>query len=355
MPKKWKNVLIGAAMLAVAAAVFCYPQAVLTGASRGLSLCGNVLIPSLLPFLALVGVCMRSPLADLLGAALRRPTAWLFRLPAAAAAPIVFAFIGGYPAGAAAIKTLLDAGRLSERQAARMLHFCVNGGPAFAVSAVGSVMLGSPRAGWVLLAAHLLSALGIGITEARFVKPVIAAAPTHRPLPFAVAFTEGVNAATKTLLYMSGFVILFSVVLSLADGTGLAALLDRYVPGGTMLLAGLLEVTAGCMAACGEPPVLFLVGFFLSFGGLSVHCQVRTILAASPAALKDFFIYRLLHGLLGGGLTAGLFALFPAAVSTLSSDGTAVQLYTVSPLVSLVLLGMCVALVGSEKKIAKGR
>jgi hypothetical protein len=69
------------------------------------------------------------------------------------------------------------------------------------------------------------------------------------------------------------------------------------------MLAGALEVTAGCMAAAGAAtPLLFLVGFFLSFGGVSVHCQIRTVLQKHPAALKDFFLFRLLHGLLGGGL-----------------------------------------------------
>lgn len=354
MLKNTKNILLFAAAMLVAASLFCYPQAVLTGASRGLSLCGNVLIPSLLPFLALVGVCMRSPLADALGKVLKRPTLWLFRLPEVAAAPILFSFIGGYPAGAAAIKTLLDEGKLTAKEAARMLHFTVNAGPAFAVSAVGGVMLGNTRAGWVLLLAHLLSALCIGIAEARFTPCVRAVSPAATLKPMATAVVEGVNAATKALLYMGGFVILFSVALAVADGAGIAALLDRCMPGGSVMLAGVLEVTAGCMAASGKS-LWFLLGFFLSFGGLSVHCQVRALLHDHAAALKDFFAFRLLHGLLGGGCTVLLFYLIPFSASTLTVGGAAVQPYTVSPAVSLALLCMCVAFVGSEKKIAKGR
>ncbi len=351
MQKGVRNILLGAVILAGAATLFCFPQPVLTGASRGLSLCGNVLIPSLLPFLTLVGVCMRCGLADAAGTLFKRPTAVLFRLPQAAAAPILFAFAGGYPAGAVAVKQLLEEGNITQNDAKRMMHFCVGAGPAFAVAAVGGVMLGNPRAGWVLLTAHLLSAWLLGFVEARRA-PMSAAIPSRsRPLPLAAAFTAAVGAATETLVSMSGFVILFSVCLSLADGTGLTALLDRYVAGGSVMLAGFLEVTAGCMAATGTAtPLLFLVGFFLSFGGLSVHCQARSILQNHPAALKDFFLFRLLHGLLGGGLTVLLFALLPDTVSVLAPDSAAIQPFTVSPTVSLVFLCMAVALLMSGKK-----
>lgn len=44
-----------------------------------------------------------------------------------------------------------------------MLRFCVNGGPAFIISAVGAGMMGSVRFGVVLFTAHLLASLLIGI------------------------------------------------------------------------------------------------------------------------------------------------------------------------------------------------
>ncbi len=326
MQKTVRNILSLAVLAVAAVMLFRYPQAVLTGACRGLSLCGNVLIPSLLPFLTLVGVCMRSGLAEAAGALLKRPTAVLFHLPAPAAAPILFAFAGGYPAGAVSVKELLDEGKITEDAAKRMMHFCVGAGPAFAVGAVGEAMLGNSRAGWVLLSAHLLAAWILGFTEARRA-PLPLSSTAHSPsLPFAVAFTAAVRAATEALVCMSGFVILFSVCLSVADGSGLCVWLDTYVAGGSVMLAGLLEVTAGCTAAAGAAvPLLFLVGFFLSFSGLSVQCQVRSVLQKYPAVLKDFFLFRLLHGLLGGGLTVLLFALLPDTVSVLAPDSTTVK------------------------------
>jgi len=356
MPKIRENIVLGTAVVCAAVLLFCFPQAVLTGASRGLSLLGNVLIPSLLPFLSLVGICMHSGVNTVLSAVFRTPVRRLFHLPEAAASPILFAFVGGYPAGAVAVKALLDTGKITPKQAARVMHFCVDAGPAFAVSAVGGVMLGSTYTGWVLLAAHLLAAFLIGFAEARKAPLQQDETPVSCPLPLAAAFTKSVNTATETMVAMGGFVVLFSVALSLADGTGLCALLDRYIPGGSVMLAGTLEVTAGCMAAAnGATPFLFLIGLFLSFGGVSVHCQVRSILREYPASLTDFFLFRLLHGLLGGVLTVLLFWVFPSAVPTFSSHGAAVQMHTVSPLVSLALLGMCITLmISGKKRLPKG-
>ncbi len=351
MQKAVKNILTLTAISAAAILLFCFPQAVLTGASRGLSLCGNVLIPSLLPFLTLAGMCIRSGVGDAAGRLLCRPTAALFRLPAAAAAPILFSFVSGYPAGAVSVRHLLEEGKITENEAKRMLHFCVGAGPAFAVSAVGGVMLGNSRAGWILLLAHLLSAWALGFAEARRAPLPKKAEVQETSLPLSVAFTVSVGAATEALVSMSGFVILFSVCLSIADGSGLCTLLDTYIPGGSVMLAGFLEVTAGCMAAAGAAvPIVFLVGFFLSFGGVSVHCQVRTVLRGYPAVLKDFFLFRLLHGLLGGVLTVAVFAALPDAVSTLTPGSAVVKPFIVSPAVTVAFLGMGVALLMSGKK-----
>ena len=131
------------ALVLCGAAVFLYPSAAAAGASRGMALCSSVIIPSLLPFLVLCGTFLHSALCKAAGRVLRRPTALLFRLPGCCGAPVLMAFVGGYPAGAAAIATLLERREITEKDAERMLHFCVCAGPAFTVGAVGSGMLGS--------------------------------------------------------------------------------------------------------------------------------------------------------------------------------------------------------------------
>ncbi len=358
MKRKVKGAVCGIVLGMAGVAVFLYPQAAVTGVSRGLSMCGAVIIPSLLPFMVLVGTFMRLRLSDTVGRWFARPTGRLFRLPGCCAMPILLSFIGGYPAGAVAIEQLLSRRQITEAQAARMLRFCVNAGPAFAVSAVGAVLLGDARVGWLLCAAHLLAALLIGVVQGRFSPLCIRQSPSARGtvLPLGSAFAAAVNSAALSLLYMCGFVILFAVVLSISDAAGVSALLET-VTGIPALPAGVLEVGSGCVQLAGAPePSMFLFGFMLGFGGLSVQCQVRALLQAYPAALRQFFLFRVLHGLLGGLLSAVLYRTVPLPLQTLASGTVRLQWFTATPAVSLAMCAMCVTIMlGGEKKIAKCR
>lgn len=347
-------------------AIFVYPTAAATGASRGLSLCGAVIIPSLLPFLVLTGTFLRSALNETAGRLLEKPTAFLFRLPGCCGAAILLSLIGGYPAGAAAVRELLERRQITAAEGTRLLHFCVNAGPAFAVSAVGAGMLGNVHYGWLLLAAGWAAALLIGIAEARFCAPAAKeAARFAPPQPLAVAFTAAVNSACVSLLYMCGFVVLFAVLLSLADASGVTAWFDRICalpallsggylsPATPSLLPGLLEVSSGCLEVADSAALLpFPLGFFLGFGGLSVQCQVRAILAEYPACCRRFFGFRVLHGLLGGCLSALLFRVVPLPATTLAGGTAQLRLFSASPGVSLAMLGMCVAFL-LQKRIDK--
>lgn len=344
------------ALVLCGAAVFLYPSAAAAGASRGMALCSSVIIPSLLPFLVLCGTFLHSALCKAAGRVLRRPTALLFRLPGCCGAPVLMAFVGGYPAGAAAIATLLERREITEKDAERMLHFCVCAGPAFTVGAVGSGMLGSAARGWLLLAAQWGSALLIALFEARFAqKP--AKEPSvnaDTPLPLSAAFAAAVNSACLSLLYMCGFVVLFSVLLSLLDGSGLAARLYALSPYAASLTAGALEVSSGCLSACADAPVsYFLLGLLLGFAGISVQCQVRALLRAHPAVCRRLFTYRLLHGLLTGLLAVLLFSVVPLPAAVIAADAARIQWFTASPYVSLAMLALCMTAcfsVGIDKR-----
>ena len=100
------------------------PQAASQGVRDGLTLCGQVVIPSLFPFLALSSFLVQSGLAQRAGHLLEPITKLLFRLPGAAGSAILMSLIGGYPVGARMTVQLLDAALITQKQAQRMLFFC---------------------------------------------------------------------------------------------------------------------------------------------------------------------------------------------------------------------------------------
>ena len=287
---------------AAAVLLLAFPQAVQTGVRRGLAICGTILIPSLFPFLVLSGFWIRSGLASGVGRRMSPLMRRLFGFSGSAAAAMVIALIGGYPAGANAVAQLCEQGSVQTAEARRLLRCCVCAGPAFIIGGIGVGMLGSVEAGVRLLIAHWLAFAAVALTERR--QGGICRAREAAEDSVGVAVAQSVHGAAQSLLSMCGFVLLASGALSVADALGAAALPSAW----RCILTCVTEVSTGCIEAAGMGRAMpFVLGAALGFGGLSVHGQIAARTASLGLMERGFFRARLLHALLGGCLSAVTF------------------------------------------------
>ena len=356
--------LLTAAIVLAGVAILWRPQAVAGGISRGLAICSAVLIPSLFPFLVLGGFLTRSGVAAAIGRRTERITRRLFGLPGCCAAGILIGVVGGYPAGGSVVGDLVRSGRISVDEGRRMLRFCVNGGPGFVISAVGVGLLGSAPLGMLLFAAQLTAAMLMGIIGApsgsRRAKPSLTS-EVSRPLSPASALVDSVTAACESLLYMCGFVLLFSSVLALTDVSGITEWLGRGTVSGealwSALIACVLEVSCGCTAAAALPEqALWFLAFAIGFGGLSVQCQLASSLRGLRLIDRPFFAARLIQGILTMVITRLLLRWIPLphTVGGMSGDPV-VEAFSGSAALSaalLVLGGVWMLTVGHLDKTA---
>lgn len=358
--------LLGGILIA-GTALLIWPDGVASGVSRGLSICGTVLIPSLFPFLVLAGLLVRSGLAESLGRRTEWLTRTLFGLPGCCGAAILVGMVGGYPAGGLAVGELVRKGAISQSEGKRLLRFCVNGGPAFIISAVGAGMLGSVRKGLLLFGAHIAVSLLIGMMGRRRSRQATAVSPSpsrKEKTNLPGAFVDSVNAACRSLLYMCGFVVLFAALLSLADVSGLAGGFRWLISCPFVRLGAdpasfscvfpcLLEVSCGCVEAAGNGPfAAFALGAALGWGGLSVHSQLAATLQEYHLIDRGFFAARLWHGLLGGGLSLLLFRVVPMPMEVFGQlEEALVRPVSTSVIASVALLMMCsVLLLTTDRK-----
>lgn len=319
-----------------------FPEAAATGVKRGLAVCGQLLIPSLFPFMVLSDFIVRSGLADSIGRHVSGIMRRLFGFDGCAAVAIVISLLGGYPAGAAAVSQLVSRGNITVDDGKRLLRSCVNAGPAFVIGGVGAGMLGSAKAGLLLLAAHWLSSLTLSLIDRRPYTPCKRiAAPA---VSTSAAIASSVNAASKALLSMCGFVLAASSVVSLTDALGGATAVRSVW---RCVLTCMLEVTSGCVEATDMGTLApFWIGVALGFAGLAVHGQIAAVTAEHPLIDKAFFRTRLLHALLGGAFSLILFRLFRplniavSAGATLSSVAPHTDDLGMTALVAMML--MCV-------------
>jgi sporulation integral membrane protein YlbJ len=314
--------------------------AVAEGVRRGLTVCGNILIPSLFPFMALSVFLAGTEYGRVLSRPLWPVTTRLLRLPGELGVVVLLSLIGGYPVGAKMVAALLEEGRVDRATAERMLCFCVNAGPPFVITAVGAGMFASAKTGMILFASQTAATLLIGFLVSRRAK-----SRERKRLPplsadKAAVFVQAVNSAASGMFAMCAFAILFSGVLALAN-----SFTDNTIVRG--LLAGLLEVTAGSSAASrlGGLGGFVLTSCVLSFGGCSVLFQIMSCFRGLAISFRPFLLSRAAHMGLAAAIALPLYLLLGESAPVWLAR-TPPTLYATSgtALLSVCLLAMCAIL-----------
>lgn len=325
------------------------------GISTGLTICTTVIIPSLLPFMVLTGFICMSSACQVISKPLAPITTKLFRLPSDMGAVILMSFIGGYPAAARILSTMVTEKRISSETASRMLCFCVNAGPPFIISAVGVGVFGSLSLGIVLLISQILSAIIIGILVS-IKSPRENTRYTPKPMSVSLAFTSAVVSSVYAMLQICAFIIIFACVISMLKSTGTLFYLSSFIANlfptpyldsafFSCLLSGLLEVTSGSIMAYSlrSSDLAFIItAFLVSFSGLSIIFQIMSCFKDTSVNMKPFIYSRISHGLLTASIGYPLYKHFVKTISVGYITSPPVMVLTPnSILLSLCMLSMC--------------
>lgn len=313
----------------------CCSPAAKKGVMQGLTICANVLIPSMFPFLVLSNFIALSSVSATLGKGLGWLVAHVFHLPENTAGVILLSLTSGYPTGAVMTSSLLEHQEIDRETAARLLKFCFNSGLPFAVTAVGGIMLGESRAGVFLYLSNLFSALLIGIIDGRQHPASVREYQITYAMNAPDALTESVKKGTSSMLNVCAYVILFGAVSGLTGALG--GLRDYLMP--------VFEITMG-IAGCTDVVSLPLLAFYLGFGGLCIHLQLGFAVKQTGMKFFSFFKYRLLQGGLSYLFCRLLLLLFPGSQSVFSNfANTGVKLISISVPVTVIMILMSLVLI----------
>ena len=240
----------------------------LQGASDGVALCVQTVIPSLFPFIFLsMFLCnglsgLRMPIL--------RPIERFCRIPYGSSPLLLTGLLGGYPVGAKCITDAVTNGQLTQQDARRMLGFCNNAGPAF-IFGIGSSIFNNPLIPWVvwiiqiistLLTAHLLSGASYCTST-----------PSRND---SVSLRNALQQSISTITSICGWVLLFRVII-----TFLERWISFFMPKEVFLiLCGVLELSNGCLSLpqiSSIPLQTLLYCIFINLGGLCVALQTVSV------------------------------------------------------------------------------
>ncbi|MBP1737411.1 MAG: rane protein [Oscillospiraceae bacterium] len=339
--QKIRDLILGIVLLIATMALLLFPKEAIEAGKTGLTLCYNVIIPSLFPFFVLSSLVVELGLSGYLGRALERVMRPLFNVPGCCASAVALGFVGGYPVGAQTAIHLYEKGSCTKEEAERLLSFCNNSGPAFILGVVGAGVFSNSKIGITLYFAHAAASICVGILFRFYHR----SSGRHRGRPvqnrievthFTAAFVNSIKSALNSALNICAFVVFFTVVLRLLFLSGVmgalaGALAAVFSPIGftqewaERFLTGVLEISSGVWSVSGTGSLsgrMSMAAFILGWAGISVHCQVLSFLGSSGLSPRSYLIGKLLHGVISAALVFAVTHIFSfqAPVSVYLAD-----------------------------------
>lgn len=293
----------------------------LSAAKNGLVLWANSVVPTLFPFFVATELLSHTNFIYYLGRVLNKFMKPIFNVRGEGSFALIMGIISGYPVGAKIAANFRENNICSKEECERLLSFTNNSGPLFIIGTVGITMFGNSTIGFLLLITHLLASFTVGFIF-RFWKynskskdiSLTSAINSNNDISFSNLggiIGNSISNSINTILLIGGFVVLFSVIISILQTSHLLDLLagsikplldllhisDNFSSG---IISGIFELTNGLNIVCNIPEKkisvnIIVASFLLGLGGISVLLQVWSTISKTDLSIKPYILGKLLH------------------------------------------------------------
>lgn len=276
-----------------------FPDTTITGAKEGLLLWYQTVVPTLLPFIIISNIILKTNSAKyfsiLIYPLLRKNISINPNVPYV----IFVGFICGFPMGAKVINDLYTNNQISQNEAQYLLGIVSNASPMFIIGYIGIGLLDKTIPTLILISliyGPVISTLIIHILikvihKILFEKRVINTNHTITPEessnnPLDTSITDALFVICKIGVY----IMLFSIIVSIT--------IKLFNINNTILLTFVssLEITRGThlIYDCGSNPEIkiALILALTSFGGFSSTAQIKSVISKSKLSLKSYYIWK---------------------------------------------------------------
>lgn len=298
-----------------------FPSLSVKGASGGLLLWFNVVLPTLAPFIICTQMITALGGVELFMAPFGPLSKRLFSLSLSGSYILLCGLLCGYPLGAKMCADFKKRGAVSEEEASSLLAICNHPSPMFLLGYVRS-QLPLPISPSLLLLCLYLPILPLSFLSRRLYsggtkqgKPRHAQ-PASRSLPDRqdpsiapkkLTLEDAIASTCETMVIIGGYIMLFSI---LAEWIQTLPLLS---PSSRALLTGLAEITTGIHSLCTSLPAAHTalpVICAVAFGGFSGIFQTKSVIKDSGLSILHYIGWKGLHACLSCLTWLLLFCLF---------------------------------------------
>ena len=318
---KLKQLLLPVILTVFTACLVIFSNTNLSAAKNGLVLWANSIVPSLFPFFVATELLSHTNFTYYLGKILNKFIKPIFNVRGEGSFAFIMGIISGYPIGAKIAANFRQNGICTKEECERLLSFTNNSGPLFIIGTVGITMFGNSTIGILLLVTHLLASITVGFIF-RFWKynvnsqvirnnSYINSKDNITLSNLGGIIGTSITSSINTILLIGGFVVLFSVIISILQTSQLLDVFANclnpifnllHIPEkfSTGFISGILELTNGLNIICNIPEKnlsinIIMASFLLGLGGISIFLQVWSTIAKTDLSIKPYILGKLLH------------------------------------------------------------
>jgi sporulation integral membrane protein YlbJ len=219
-----------------------------------------------------------------------------------------------------------------------------------------------------LLVGNYLSIIFIGFITKKKRNPIKSSplsCPKYQIINFGSAIKNAIQNGINTTLSIGGFIIIFSVVISLIKSNVYFYIIFEQLetffrlPVGTLycLFLGSIEITNGCSIvstlSLSLPLKLSIISFLCSFSGLAVIAQVSSFVSETKIRYSKYIFFKIIQGIFSFIITYILLKILPTSIYTSKLRiNSFVSVYTYFyPILVLTLLTLLLIILNKAYKL----
>ena len=211
----------------------------LMAAKKGLTLWANSIVPSLFPFFVATELLSKTNFVYFIGKFFNNIMYPFFNIPGEGSFALIMGLLSGYPVGAKIATNFRKNNVCSKEECERLLSFTNNSGPLFIIGSVGISMFGSSAIGFLLLISHILASITVGFIFKfwKYNKKSKTSLNTYNSKHsntlnisnLGEVLGNCITSSINTILMIGGFVVIFSVILSILNSSNILYILCNLI------------------------------------------------------------------------------------------------------------------------------
>lgn len=291
-----KRYFISLCVIALFVLMLLFPQPVFKGASSGLLLWFNVILPTLLPFMIISNLLIGTRAIDAISKVLGPVMCRLFGVTRYGSFAIIAGFLCGYPMGGKVTADLVRKQYITWQEGQYLLSFTNNTSPMFIISYVVWQNLKDTSRTMPALLILILSPILCSFFFRIYYRPgsnIHSAGCLPLPKTAAASLMDScIMNGFETITKVGGYIMLFSILTALLQKLPFDHFLFSF------LLLPSLEMTNGILLLCASPlsaDACFVLSLALtSFGGWCSVAQTRSMVQGTRLPITPYIIEKLI-------------------------------------------------------------